>query len=97
MSPEQWLQLGGLGAFAFWVAMELRTWRVSQERRDEERKVAEAEDRERTNGWLASIHSRLGDLGADTLPPPVARPPGRVGRERLLTPPPIPPGRKETP
>lgn len=54
--------LGGGGALAVWALLELRGMRREQ-----------GEAAEKMIDWLFIIHQRLSSLGADSIPPPVAR------------------------
>jgi hypothetical protein len=99
-NPVDLVQLGATGAFAYVVWREVHAARA-EARADRKaaaaelraERDAEAADRERVSGWLVAIHSRLGSLGAETMPPPAARRGGRTrspeSRQRVDTPPPI--------
>lgn len=64
--------IGGLiGGVAIYVIMGFR-----REHREDMRLVLEAT--QKGNDWLVLIHSRLGSLGADSIPPPEPTPPPRV-------------------
>ena len=63
--------VGGILAVLVWL--ELRAFR-----REHRADMAELRDASaNVPDWLQAIHSRLGNLGADSVPPPIAEPPRR--------------------